>query len=175
MIDLGRGLAAAAWLITAACGALSRPGAVAELRAPDGAVAGHAKLIGRRGGVVVRIQVEGLAPGAHGAHIHAVPACVPPDFLSAGDHFDHSGAGHGHAGPGEHHAGDLPNLIVGSDGRGSMDAMIAGVTLTGTGSHSLFRDGGTSLVIHEREDDMISQPSGGSGRRIACGVIRPAR
>jgi Cu-Zn family superoxide dismutase len=118
------------------------------------------------------MEVSGLPQGAHGTHVHENAACTAPDFLSAGGHFDHSGAGHNHGGAKGHHAGDLPNLMIGPDGRGSMDAMIPAVTLSGTGSHSLFRGGGTSLVIHEAEDDLISEPSGGSGRRIACGVIR---
>lgn len=140
----------------------------------DGTIAGTARLMDRRGGVVVRLDVQGLPPGRHGAHIHDRASCLPPDFVSAGGHFDHSGAGHDHSHPGGHHSGDLPNLEVGEDGQGSLNALVPGITLEGTGSHSLFREGGASVVIHEHEDDMRAEPSGHSGGRIACGVIRRA-
>jgi Cu-Zn family superoxide dismutase len=149
---------------------LSSQEALAELKSPDGRVVGKARLINRRAGVVVRLNVAGLPPGRHGAHIHAAADCRPPDFVSAGDHFDHSAEGHDHG----EHSGDLPNLEVGQDGRGSLDAMIPGVTLTGTDLHSLFREGGTSLVIHEHADDGSPAASGGAGVRIACGEIRAA-
>jgi superoxide dismutase, Cu-Zn family len=158
--------------LIASTGCSNRPSATAELRDANGRVVGSARLQELRTGVVVRLNVEGLPPGLHGAHVHERGACVPPDFLSAGDHFDHSGMGHDRDDPRGHHAGDLPNLEVGEDGRGSMDALIPAVNLTGEASHSLFRDGGTSLVIHEHADDMKSEPGGHAGARIACGVIQ---
>jgi Cu-Zn family superoxide dismutase len=68
------------------------------------------------------------------------------------------------------HLGDLPNLTVAADGKGSATVVAKGVTL-GDGSNSLFHDGGTALVIHAKADDLMSDPSGNSGDRIACGVI----
>lgn len=153
----------------------SAPRAAAELRASDGRVVGRAEFQQRRAGVVVRLDVQGLPPGAHGAHIHQRAACTPPDFRSAGDHFDHSGADHDHAAAGGHHAGDLPNLEVGRDGRGAMESLILGIRLTGEDAHSLMRGGGTSIVLHQNEDDFSTEPSGNAGARIACGVIVPVR
>lgn len=147
------------------------PRAAAELRASDGRVVGHAEFQQRRAGVVVRLDVQGLPPGAHGAHIHQRAVCTPPDFASAGDHFDHSGTGHDHSAAGGHHAGDLPNLQVGRDGRGAMEAMIPGIRLAGDDAHSLMRGGGTSIVLHQNEDDFSAEPSGNAGARMACGVI----
>jgi superoxide dismutase, Cu-Zn family len=163
---------AAVLLLATTWGCGNRPSARAELRDVNGRLVGTAVLQELRTGVVVRLKVEGLPPGLHGAHVHQRGACVPPDFLSAGDHFDHSGVGHDRDDPRGHHAGDLPNLEVGADGRGSMDALIPAVNLTGEESHSLFRDGGTSLVIHEHADDMKSEPGGHAGARIVCGVIQ---
>lgn len=161
-------------LLAAAGGCGNRPRATAELRDASGRVVGTARLQELRTGVIVRMEVHGLPPGLHGAHVHERSVCAPPDFVSAGDHFDHSSMGHDHEDPRGHHAGDLPNLEVGPDGRGSVDALIAGVNLSGPESHSLFRDGGTSLVVHEHPDDMKSEPGGHAGARIACGVIQRA-
>jgi superoxide dismutase, Cu-Zn family len=154
------------------CGSASRSRAYAEIHDAGGRRIGMATLIGRRDGVVVRMHVQGLPPGPHGTHIHEAASCIPPDFESAGPHFDHTGAGHDHSSQQGHHSGDLPNLVVGEDGKGDMDVLVPGLTLEGDGLHSLFRRGGTSIVIHEDVDDMKSEPSGHSGPRIACGVIR---
>lgn len=153
----------------------STPRAAAELRASDGRVVGRAEFQQRRAGVVVRLDVQGLPPGAHGAHIHQHAVCTPPDFRSAGDHFDHSGAGHDHSAASGHHAGDLPNLQVGADGQGAMEALIPGIKLTGEDAHSLMTGGGTSIVLHQNEDDFSAEPSGNAGPRMACGVIVPVR
>jgi superoxide dismutase, Cu-Zn family len=158
--------------LIALAGCSNRPQATAELRDATGRVIGTARLQELRTGVIVRLDVAGLPPGPHGAHIHERAVCTPPDFLSAGDHFDHSGVGHDRDDPRGHHAGDLPNLEIGPDGKGTMDALVPAVNLSGNESHSLFRDGGTSLVIHEHPDDMKSEPGGHAGARIACGVIR---
>lgn len=165
-----RVLPAAVWLALAGCG--NRPHADVELKDRLGYVVGTARLQELRTGVMVRLQVGGLPQGRHGTHIHERSTCAPPDFLSAGEHFDHSGVGHDHLDPRGHHAGDLPNLDVGPDGKGSLDALIPGVNLTGDDPHSLYRDGGTSLVVHEHSDDLRSEPGGHAGIRIACGAIR---
>ena len=66
--------------------------------------------------------------------------------------------------------GDLPNIVVGADGKVDTEVFVKGVTISG-GMMSLLRPGGTSLVVHEKEDDGMTDPSGNSGARIACGVI----
>ena len=77
---------------------------------------------------------------------------------------------HGMDNPEGPHAGDLPNFDVGADGKGKATITHMGVTL-GPGANSLFHDGGTSLVVHEKADDYKTDPAGNSGNRIACGVI----
>jgi superoxide dismutase, Cu-Zn family len=155
--------------------ALSPQGAGAQdvtvdLRNARGQVAGHATLAQESGGVRLRVDVTGLAPGAHGIHIHAVGKCEPPSFDSAGPHFNPDGKHHGLDNPAGPHAGDFPNLIVGPDGSAKASFLDSRVTL-GPGSHSLFPAGGTSLVIHADPDDERTDPAGNSGPRIACGVI----
>jgi len=135
-----------------------------------GQVAGHATLVQEPGSVRLRVDVTGLAPGAHGIHIHAMGKCEPPSFDSAGPHFNLDGKHHGLDNPAGPHAGDFPNLIVGPDGSVQASFLDSRVTL-GPGSHSLFPAGGTSLVIHADPDDERTDPAGNSGPRIACGVI----
>lgn len=135
---------------------------------------GTAKLTATKiGAVKIVVKVAGLAPGEHGFHIHAVGKCDTPDFKTAGSHFNPTEAHHGvnNAQTPHPHAGDLPNLVVSADGKGSLTTVDANVTL-GEGPNSLFHDGGTSLVIHEKADDYMTDPSGNSGNRIACGIIQ---
>ena len=103
--------------------------------------------------------------------MHAVGRCDPPDFVSAGAHFNPTGRKHGRLNPDGAHAGDLPNLVAGASGSGSFDATTQAVTLRSGPTGSLFGEGGTSLVIHAQQDDEKTDPTGNSGARIACGVI----
>jgi len=122
------------------------------------------------GGVQIKATLSNLPPGTHGMHIHAVGKCDPPDFKSAGGHFNPDMKKHGMNNPEGMHAGDLPNVEVGADGKAKVSILAAHVTLK-DGDHSLFHEGGTALVIHEKADDYMTDPSGNSGNRIACGVI----
>lgn len=133
---------------------------------------GTARLEEADGGVRIALEVSHLSPGMHAFHIHAVGRCEPPDFASAGGHFNPAGKKHGLDNPEGHHAGDLPNIEVGADGTGKAETVAVGMTLS-PGDHSLFHPGGTSLVVHADPDDNRTDPAGNSGARIACGVIQP--
>lgn len=118
------------------------------------------------GEVHINVKVEGLAAGLHGIHIHAVGSCVGPAFTSAGGHFNPGGVTHGA------HAGDLPNMTVNGAGQGRLNATTDGITLD-EGPLSVFDGNGSAVVIHAGTDDYVTDPSGNSGPRIACGVIVP--
>jgi Cu-Zn family superoxide dismutase len=129
-------------------------------------------------GVVMRLQVRGLPDGWHGMHLHAVGDCSGPGFTTAGPHVKHAGqTQHGLQNPQGPEAGDLPNLWV-EDGRATVELFTGMATLRGGGGGTnrvtLLDADGASLVIHAGPDDHRTQPIGGSGDRIACGVIRPA-
>jgi Cu-Zn family superoxide dismutase len=148
-----------------------RPQATAELKNAKGEVVGMASFREEGGGVRVLAEVRGLPPGQHGIHLHAVGKCVPPQFTSAGAHFNPTGKKHGLQNPQGPHAGDLPNMNVAADGTGKLNYVASGVTL-GSGPGSLFGADGTAVVIHASPDDQKTDPAGNSGARIACGVIQ---
>jgi len=143
-----------------------------EMINTDGNKIGVATLKQEADGVNIAIDVAGLSKGTHGFHIHEKGVCELPDFESAGDHFNPTDMKHGFENPEGPHAGDLPNLEVGEDGKVQESFVNEMVTLKKGEPNSLLRDGGTSLVIHADPDDNVSQPSGNSGARIACGVIK---
>ena len=142
-----------------------------ELKDGKGASVGTA-VISSTGakGVSIKLNVKDLPAGDHAIHFHQVPKCDGPDFKSAGPHFNPDSKHHGLENPEGHHAGDMPNFKV--DAKGKSKATIANADVNlGADDHSLFRDGGTALVIHAKADDMKSDPAGNAGDRIACGVI----
>jgi Cu-Zn family superoxide dismutase len=138
----------------------------------QGAKIRSAKITSTANGVKIAVTVSKLTAGEHGIHIHTIGKCDGPAFTSAGGHFNPTSAHHGiHNAQDPHpHLGDLANLNVDPSGKAKATFSIEGVTL-GDGPNSLFHDGGTSLVIHAKADDLTSDPSGNSGDRIACGVI----
>ncbi len=144
--------------------------AKADLVSANGAPVGTATFSQKANGVQLELKASNLTPGIHGFHIHSVGKCEGPDFKSAGPHFNPEGKQHGWDNPQGHHLGDLQNLTVGQDGKATARFLIMGATL-GEGPKSLFHEGGTSLVIHEKPDDGKTDPAGNAGPRIACGVI----
>jgi Cu-Zn family superoxide dismutase len=120
------------------------------------------------GGVSFRISASGLPHGLHGVHVHAVGRCDPPDFKTAGAHWNPAGKQHGMNNPGGPHAGDLPNVEAAANG-----VLNATVTLAGASMASLLDADGAALVVHAAADDYKTDPSGNSGARIACAVLQP--
>ena len=143
---------------------------VIEIRRADGALVARAMLWQARTGVEVRVQAAGLPAGHYGVHLHSVGRCEGPDFASAGPHWNPTARQHGSLNPAGHHLGDLPNLDVDEQGAGRLEFAIAGASTSG--AEGFFDADGTSLVIHAAADDYRTDPSGNSGARIACGVLR---
>lgn len=123
--------------------------------------------------VTIEGELQGLPPGTHGIHFHAVGQCdAAGAFASAGAHFNPASRRHGLESPDGPHAGDLPNLVVGADGRVTVRLTSSRVTL-GREPASLLDADGSAVVVHAAADDQRTDPSGNSGGRIACAVITP--
>ncbi len=162
----------AAGLMLTGCATMpaGSPQATAELKNARGEAVGTASFWEDANGVRLAVQVRDISPGRHGIHIHAVGKCDPPEFTTAGGHFNPGGKKHGLQTPAGPHAGDLPNLEVGTDRTGRIENVTRLLTL-GPGPTSLFDADSSALVIHANPDDEMTDPTGNSGGRIACGVI----
>lgn len=125
-----------------------------------------------RGGVMVRARVEGLLPGEHGFHVHEWGDCTAPDASSAGGHFAPWESPHGgpEAPPDHRHAGDLGNLVADERGIAEYLRLDRGLSLQGPDTIV-----GRAVIVHEKADDLVTQPTGGAGGRVACGVVGIAR
>jgi Cu-Zn family superoxide dismutase len=140
------------------------------------------------GALLVRVIAKGLTPGFHGFHVHETGACDPP-YTGAGGHYNPTAQTHGA------HAGDMPPLLVGSDGRARAKFETTALTLDGL----LDADGdGSAVIVHAGSDNLANIPShyhshvpdaasttfgpdaatkatGDAGERVACGVVRGAK
>lgn len=168
----GFALATAAVAVLAAASPVAAEGpgtATAAFVDHEGAAIGSATLTDTAEGVLIEIEIEGIAPGEHALHVHAVGKCDPADgFKSAGDHLAHAGQAHGYLHADGPHAGDMPNQFVPADGVLRAHVVDPEVTLSDPGVNDA---DGAAIVVHAGPDDYKSQPSGASGDRIACAVI----
>lgn len=142
----------------------------AEMVRADGAVAGSASLFAAGDALSLAIDVYGIPPGPHGLHLHTSGRCDLPDFTTAGGHLNPVARQHGLGNPLGSHLGDLPNLVASAEGRASLVVSLGG-SRSDTLAALLDADG-SSLMIHARPDDGVSDPTGNAGPRIACGVLQ---
>jgi superoxide dismutase, Cu-Zn family len=153
-----------------AAGPAGAQSANAVLIDPDGKEIGNVAIEQLERGVRIFAQATNLPAGTHAFHIHQTGKCDPPDFKSAGGHFNPTEEQHGWNNPKGHHAGDFPNVHVQDDGRLAIEYFTDSVTL-GEGETSIFDADGSAIVMHEGADDYKTDPAGDAGARIACGVI----
>jgi Cu-Zn family superoxide dismutase len=138
----------------------------------NGAPIGTAQLWEDGSGVVnVEIASISLPAGTHGIHFHQTGKCDGPAFTTAGGHYNPMGMEHGLQNPRGPHAGDNPNIVVPAAGVGNISFSTDRVSLT-PGPRTLLDADGSALVVHAAADDQVTNPSGNSGARIACGVVR---
>jgi Cu-Zn family superoxide dismutase len=121
-------------------------------------------------GVRVVADLQGLTPGKHGFHIHDFGDCSASDAASAGGHYNPESHMHGAPGETMRHAGDMGNIVADAGGKAHLDYVDPVMTLEG--EHSII---GHSVIVHEKEDDLKSQPTGNAGARVACGVVGIAK
>src|SRR5581483_3390307 len=143
--------------------------AFAVVKDASGKEVGRATFSATPNGTLIDLSLTGISPGVHAVHIHAAGKCEPPDFKSAGPHFNPDQTKHGMMSPEGPHAGDLPNVHVPADGKVEVEFLNPIVTI---GQEAALLDAaGSALVIHAGPDDYKTDPAGNSGDRIACGVI----
>jgi Cu-Zn family superoxide dismutase len=165
-------------ILASACSYAPEPkgGPAMPLVNASGQTVGSIRAWQTAGGVTFRVEASSLAHGVHGIHVHSVGRCDPPDFASAGPHWNPGAKKHGLSNPAGPHAGDLPNVEVAANG--ALDTMVtlAGASLTASAGApgALLDSDGAALVIHAQADDNVTDPSGNSGARVACAVIQPA-
>lgn len=169
--------AAAAAVALGAAITVAQPGMAARADIKGTNITGSAEFAEQTRGtatlVEITVSVSGLTPGKHGVHLHAIGKCEP-DFTAAGGHFDPGPAGNTDPDANHpYHMGDIPNLDVGADGKGTMKIMTSRVTLS-PGPLSLFDADGTAIIIHGNPDQGItgeSKSGVSGGPRVACGVV----
>lgn len=145
--------------------------AVAELKLANGNVAGTIKLTEAAAGMLLKIDLKGLSPGAHALQVHEFGKCEA-DFASAGGIYNPLGSKHGFLNEEGPMAGDLPNVIAAPDGTAAAEVLSPFLHLSKETEDSLLDEDGSSLVIFEKADDYQTDPEGGAGSRIACGVLK---
>ncbi len=144
--------------------------AVARIEGRSGsALRGEAVILGRGNAVVLQVNVENAPPGIHAIHFHERGDCSSPDALSAGPHWNPTGAAHGQFGHAPYHRGDIGNFEVGKDGKGSISFTTSEWTIGGDPKTDVI---GRSIVVHASPDDFTTQPTGNAGARIGCGVVQ---
>jgi Cu-Zn family superoxide dismutase len=162
-------LAAAVLAGCAASAPGSGPRAAAQLEPTQGnTTSGRIEFVQQGDRVLITGTLSGLKPGAeHGMHVHEKGDCSAADAMSAGGHFNPLGKPHAH-GTSDRHAGDLPSVRADANGNSRYQAEVDVVTVT-DGPTSVV---GKGLIVHRDPDDYKTQPTGNSGPRVACGVIR---
>lgn len=169
------GLAAIAFPAVADNHAAGATQAKAEFVDREGNNVGTATLTESPHGVLIYLDLKGLPPAPKAIHIHSVGTCDDPEagFVASTGHLNPDGKKHGLMNPEGPDGGDLPNLIVREDGTVQVEMFTSLASLTGAGGRAKILDDDTAaFVIHQNRDDHITQPIGGAGPRIACGVIK---
>ena len=157
-------------MLAACFGAAAQAQSASTTLAPTAGntVAGTVTFTQKGDKVAVDARISGLTPGGHGFHIHEKGDCSAPDGMSAGGHFNPGGKPHGAPDSPDHHAGDMPMLQADASGNATLTADLSGASI-GSGAGDIV---GKSVIVHKDADDYKTQPTGNSGARVACGVIK---
>lgn len=140
--------------------------ASAGLKLSDGTDVGTVTATQQGRDILIAVKASGMTAGDHGIHVHTTGKCEGPTFETAGTHWNPGGAQHGLSNPQGQHHGDMPNLTVATDGTARMD-----YTIKDSSMAEMLDADGAALVIHAKADDQMTDPSGDSGDRVACGVF----
>jgi len=123
-----------------------------------------------KGGTKVTAHISGLTPGKHGFHVHEYGDCSSDDGMGAGGHFNPGQMPHSMPMSEKRHVGDMGNLDADKDGNAHLEYVDFMIALSGASSIL-----GRGVIVHEKEDDLKTQPTGNAGGRLACGVVGLAK
>ena len=134
-------------------------------------LSGVATFIETKKGVEATISLSGYRASSLGVHLHAFGDCSAEDGSSAGGHWNPTNEAHGAWGGDAFHSGDIGNIIINEDKKGSL------VLLDKYGRWTINKEDKTNLlgkaiIIHAKSDDKTTQPTGAAGARIGCGEIK---
>ena len=145
-------------------------GAVAIIEARNGSqISGKAVFTERDGQVSLDLSLENAAPGPHAVHLHEKGDCSAADASSAGGHWNPTSEVHGKWGTSPFHHGDIGNIVIGEDGKGRLLLTTDLWSIGGAPTHDVI---GKAVIVHAKEDDFKTQPTGNAGGRVGCGVIQ---
>lgn len=138
------------------------------LKNASGASAGTVELVAAPKGLLIKVDATGLTPGWHAIHLHEKADCSDPAFKNAGGHV-HGATPvvHGLLNPQANDQGDLPNIYAAADGTAKAELFTSLTTMM-----PLHDADGSAIVIHAKPDDYTTQPIGGAGDRVVCGIIK---
>lgn len=164
------GLILAVALVAPGAASAKGPKASAVLESRSGStVTGKVTFTEDHGKVSMKVVLHGLTPGQHAIHLHEKGDCAAPDATSAGGHWNPSSENHGHWGHAPFHHGDIGNLVADAKGNAELHFETDLWTI-GDGKPSDIV--GHAVIVHAKEDDFTTQPTGNAGGRVACGVIQ---
>lgn len=139
----------------------------ADVMGVDG-VLGEVTLSPADEGVKISFMVRNLPKGKTlASHIHENPVCTPPDFKSAGSHYNPGKVKHGAPGSKVHHLGDLGNFEVDKNGTLKVEKVFEFLSLDPESENFI---GNRALIIHEKADK-FTQPTGDAGGRLGCAIL----
>ncbi len=145
--------------------------AEAELKPTQGnTVSGTVSFKQQDGKLQIDADIKGLTPGVHGFHLHEKGDCSAPDGTSAGGHFNPGSQQHGDPAHAAHHGGDFGNLTADASGKAVLHLSVptSQISLDAGSAGNII---GRGLIVHADADDFVTQPTGNSGKRLACGVV----
>ncbi|CAO3645352.1 unnamed protein product [Mucor hiemalis] len=147
--------------------------AIASFAGPNGTVTGTIQFTqdGHDSPTWIYANISGLTAGDHGLHVHQF-GDLSKGCVSTGAHYNPHNVTHGAPNATVHHPGDLGNIIAQADGTAILN--ITSDTVNLSGRYSVI---GRGVVVHSGQDDLglggspLSNTTGNSGERVACGVI----
>ena len=163
-------LVSIALLFVVSCASMSTgPTASATLSPTSGNTAAGTVRLTQLGDGSVRVNIDltGVPPGVHGFHIHDKGDCGD-NGNAAGGHYNPTSTPHGSPNAAAHHAGDFGNVTSDDNGRVRHEFTTRSITVEAGPTTAV----GHAIILHANPDDLVTQPTGNAGGRIACGVVQ---